>query len=53
MLQGMDHLGLIQAQHKQSGICKQLQKWWLGFHLIPEELTHNAARASAHEANML
>lgn len=47
-LQGMGHLGLVQAQHKESGVCKQLQKWWLGFHLLPQEPAHNAAHASLH-----
>lgn len=53
MLQGMDHLGLVQAQHTERGICKQLQNLWLGFHLRPEELMHNAAHASTHEENLL
>lgn len=45
-LQGKGHLGLVQAQHKESGVCKQLQKWWPGFHLLP--VAHNAALASLH-----
>lgn len=53
MLQGKDHLGLAQAQHKGNGVCKQLQNRWLGFQLMPEELPHKAAHASAHEANLL
>lgn len=39
ILQGTDHLGLVRAQHEEGGVCNQLQRWALGFHLLSEELT--------------
>lgn len=40
-LQGMEHLGLVQAQHEEGGVCNQLQKRTLGFHLLSVELTQH------------
>lgn len=34
----MDHLGLVEAQHEEGGVCNQLHKWSLGFRLLSEGL---------------
>lgn len=36
---GLTNLGLAGAQHQEGGVCNQLQKWSLGFHLLSEVQT--------------